>query len=147
MIVVSDLGDAEVLDAALHAVETGHLVLAGVTASDVARAVASIFGARPRPCPTRHGRIAGALAGVLAQRLVPRRDGTGPVLVCEVLSATAAVRDALRRPGEDIGAALRDLRDLMGKGASPHGMQTFEAHLDLLVAQGVAVKGSLAATS
>jgi twitching motility protein PilT len=146
VIVVSDLADAEVLDGALHAVETGHLVLAGVTEPDVARAVARLF-ALARALPDAPARIASALGGVLAQRLVPRRDGTGPVLVCEVLSATAAVRDALRRPGEDIGAALRDLRDLMSKGASPHGMQTFEAHLDLLVAQGVAVKGSLAATS
>jgi twitching motility protein PilT len=142
VIAVSDLADPGVLDAALHAVETGHLVLAAVAAPDVARTVTRLF-TLARGLPDVHAQLASALGGVVAQRLVPRRDGTGPVLVCEVLSMTAAVRDALRRPGEDLGAALRDLRDLMSKGASPHGMQTFEAHLDLLVAQGVAVKGAL----
>jgi twitching motility protein PilT len=142
VIAVSDLADPEVLDAALHAVETGHLVLAAVAAPDVARAVTRLFNLA-RSLPDVHAQLASALGGVIAQRLVPKRDGSGLVLVCEVLSMTAAVRDALRRPGEDLGAALRDLRDLMGKGASPHGMQTFEAHLELLIAQGLAVKGAL----
>jgi twitching motility protein PilT len=141
VVVVSDLAEAEALDAALHAAETGHLVVAVVAARDVPRALGRLL-ALGRALPAVHARLASALVGVLAQRLVPRRDNSGSALVCELCTPTAAVRDALRRPGEDLGAALRDL---MAKGASPPGMATFEAHLELLVAQGIAVKGALAA--
>ena len=51
VIVVSDLADPEVVDAALHAVDTGHLVLASVAAPDVGRAVARLFALARRGLP------------------------------------------------------------------------------------------------
>ncbi len=138
VIVASDLAEADALDAALHAVETGHLVLAAVAAPDVPRAVGRLL-ALGRALPDVHARLASALLGVIAQRLVPKRDGAGVVLACELLSATAAVRDLLRPPGDDAAAALRHL---MAKGAGAD-VQTFEAHLKALAAAGTIAKSAV----
>jgi twitching motility protein PilT len=77
-------------------------------------------------------RLADVLQGVVAQRLVPRKDGQGLVLVSEVLIVTGTVREALKRPESN-----PPLKDLIEKGVHPYGMQTFEMHLKHLVSQGI----------
>ena len=77
-------------------------------------------------------RLADVLQGVVAQRLVPRKDGQGLVLISEVLIVTGTVREAIKRPD-----ANPPLKDLIEKGAHPYGMQTFEMHLKHLIAQGI----------
>jgi twitching motility protein PilT len=134
VIAVSELRDHDAYAAALDAAELGHLVIAVVNAPDVARAVGRLF-ALGRGIPEHDARLAGALEGALAQQLLPKRDGSGVTLCCEVLVATAAVREALRSRGEDLAPSLREL---MEKGASPYGMATFETALRQLQAQGQA---------
>jgi twitching motility protein PilT len=134
VIAVSELRDHDAYAAALDAVEQGHLVIAVVAAPDVTRAVSRLF-ALGRGIPEHDARLAGALEGVLAQRLLPKRDGSGVTLCCELLVATAAVREALRGRADDLGPSLREL---MENGASPYGMSTFEMSLKQLQAQGQA---------
>lgn len=134
VIVIGELCDNDTFEAALDAAERGHLVIAVLPAPDVARAVGRLF-ALGRAVHDLAPRLAAALEGVLAQRLATKRDGSGVALVCEVLVATAAVRDALRAPDtDDLGATLRAL---MEKGATPYGMATFEMAYKQLAAQGV----------
>jgi twitching motility protein PilT len=135
VIMVSDLRDADVFAAALEAAELGHLVLAVVPAPDVMRAVGHLF-ALGRGVADLPARIAAALEGVIAQRLVPKRDGSGVALACELLVATAAVREAIRGAG-GIEALGPQLRELMEKGATPYGMATFETAMKQLASQGV----------
>lgn len=134
VITVSELRDHDAYAAALDAAELGHLVIAVVPAPDAARAVGRLF-ALGRGLPEHDARLAGALEGVLAQKLLPKRDGSGVTLCCEVLVATAAVREALRGGAEELGPRLRELMEL---GASPYGMSTFETALKQLQAQGQA---------
>src|SRR5262249_47401862 len=77
-------------------------------------------------------RIADALQGIVAQRLVPRADGQGMALAAEVLVATGSVRETIKRP---IGNP--PLKELMEGGQNPYGMQTFEMHIKGLVQSGV----------
>src|SRR5262249_9687473 len=77
-------------------------------------------------------RIAETLQGVVAQRLLPRKDGQGQVLASEVLIATGTVRETVKRPEGN-----PPLKDLIEKGAHPYGMQTFEMHVKHLVEKGV----------
>jgi twitching motility protein PilT len=77
-------------------------------------------------------RIGDALQGVIAQRLIPRKDQTGLVLAAEVLVATGTVREAIKRPEGNPG-----MKELMEKGTHPYGMQTFEMHLKQLMQQGL----------
>jgi twitching motility protein PilT len=132
----ADLRSPDALEAALDAAELGHLVLAGVGAPDVSRAVSRLF-ALGRALPDFPSRFAGALQGVLAQRLVPKKDESGLALVCEVLVATSAVREALRGGTSEHGNVAAALQWQMEKGAAPHGMQTFDTHQKQLAAQGL----------
>jgi twitching motility protein PilT len=136
VIYAADLASPEALEAALDAAELGHLVLAGVGSPDVSRAVSRLF-AMGRNLPDFASRFAGALQGVLAQRLVPKRDDSGLALVCEVLVATATVREALRGGSSEHGSVSAALQWQMEKGGAPHGMQTFETHQKQLAAQGL----------
>ncbi|APR77087.1 Twitching motility protein PilT [Minicystis rosea] len=136
VIVISDLRDHDTFAAALEAAECGHLIIAAVAAPDVTRAVGRLQ-ALGRGVHDLAPRLAASLAGVLAQRLVVKRDGSGVALCSEVLVATAAVREALRTP-EGSDELATQLRELMEKGASPYGMQTFEMSHKQLVSQGVA---------
>src|SRR5439155_11873591 len=77
-------------------------------------------------------RIADSLQGIVAQRLLPRKDGTGLLLASEVLVATGTVRESIKRPEGN-----PPLKELMEKGTHPYGMQTFEMHLKQLLQQGV----------
>jgi twitching motility protein PilT len=134
---VADLRAPDALEAILDVAELGHLVLAVVPAADVSRAVGRLL-ALGRTVPDFAARFAGALQGVIAQRLLPKRDGTGLALACEVLVTTAAVREALRGGSSEHGDVPAALHWQMEKGASPYGMQTFEMHQKQLAAQGLA---------
>ncbi len=133
---VADLADTAALDAAIDAAELGHLVLAAVAAPDIARAVArlSILG---RAVPAFGARFSSVFKGGVGQRLLRKRDASGLVPAYELLVATSTVREALRKDAEDGAALAGALGELMEKGASTHGMQSFEMHLKRLAADGV----------
>jgi twitching motility protein PilT len=80
-------------------------------------------------------RIGDAIQGVIAQRLLPRKDGSGLVLAAEVLVATGTVREAIKRPEGN-----PSLTELMEKGVHPYGMQTFAMHMKQMVQQGILEK-------
>jgi twitching motility protein PilT len=124
VIVVGDLREADAVDLAIGAAETGRLVVAAVGARDAAGAVARVLelgGVGERPA--LRARLAGVLRGVLAQRLVPRLDGRGRAAVAELLLVDDETRGALRAPD---GEAT--LRAALAAGR-PAGSQTFDAAL------------------
>jgi twitching motility protein PilT len=133
-ILVGEIRDAETMEIALKAAETGHLVLSTLHTPDVFRTVnrmISLSEGIAKPEELRE-RIADALQGIVAQRLLPRADGEGMVLAAEVLVATGSVRETIKRP---IGNPT--LKELMEGGQHPYGMQTFEMHIKSLVQGGV----------
>jgi twitching motility protein PilT len=136
VILVGEIRDEATMDIALKAAETGHLVLSTLHTPDVARTVGRMLSLAPKGQPgssdEMRERIADTLQGIVAQRLLPKKDGTGLVLVAEVLVATGTVREAIKRP-----EANPPLKELMEKGAHPYGMQTFEMHLRDLVSRGL----------
>jgi twitching motility protein PilT len=77
-------------------------------------------------------RLGDALQGIIAQRLLPRADGNGMILVAEVLVASGSVRESIKRP---VGNPT--LKELMDGGEHPYGMQTFEKHVRQLVREGL----------
>ena len=101
---------------------------------DVGRTIHRLASLAKNPEDVRE-RIADALQGIIAQRLVPKKDGTGLVLASEVLVVTGTVRESLKRPETN-----PSLKELMEKGVTPYGMQTFEMHLRALAQQGVVSK-------
>lgn len=131
VILLGEIRDAETMEVALQAAETGHLLLSTVHTPDATRTVYRLMSLSKGIADIRE-RLSETLQGVLAQRLLPKRDGSGRVLAIEVLIATGTVREAIKRPENN-----PSLKELMEKGVMPYGMQTFEMHARQLAAQGL----------
>ncbi len=133
VIQVGEIRDKETMDIALKSSETGHLVLSTLHTPDVGRTVNRMLALFDQAEPGElRERIADSLQGIIAQRLMPKKDGQGVVLAAEVLVMTGTVRESIRRPEGN-----PPLKELMEKGVHPYGMQTFEMHMRHLVQQGL----------
>ena len=97
VIVIGEMRDLETIETALIAAETGHLVLATLHTPDVVQTVQRIYSVFPAEQQnTIIVQLANSLQAVVAQRLLPRADGAGQVLACEVCVTTPAVRTHIR---------------------------------------------------
>lgn len=132
VIQVGEIRDAETMEIALKAAETGHLVLSTLHTPDVARTMNRIIALAGTDPDDLRDRLGDAFQGIVAQRLLPRADGQGMVLAAEVLVATGSVRETIKRP-----VGNPSLKELMEGGQHPYGMQTFEMHLKALVRDGL----------
>jgi twitching motility protein PilT len=131
VILVGELRDLETMRTAVAAAETGHLVLTTLHTPDAPQAVDRLIDMFP-PEQQRQIRmqLAAALAGVVAQRLLPRPDGQGRVAAFEVLVNTPAVANLIRTE------KVHQIRMVMQTGRS-HGMQLLETHLQELLGRGL----------
>ncbi|MCK6530037.1 PilT/PilU family type 4a pilus ATPase [Myxococcota bacterium] len=128
VILVGEMRDAESMDMALRAAETGHLVLSTLHTTDTVRTFNRVLSFFPPELQgdVRH-RVADALQAVVCQRLLPATDRGRRVLAAEVMLATGAIREAMRDPRK---TAM--LRQLIAEGRVHYGTQTFDQHvLDL----------------
>ena len=132
VIQVGEIRDSETMDIALKAAETGHLVLSTLHTPDVQRTMNRVTALAAGSSDDIRDRLGDALQGIIAQRLLPRADGTGVVLATEVLVGTGSVRETLKRP-----TGNPPLKELMEQGASLYGMQTFEMCIKALVRDGI----------
>ena len=124
VVAVGELRDAESVELAIFAAETGRLVLAGLAARDAVGAVARLLelgGASERS--TLRPRLATVLRGIVAQQLVPRADGKGRRAAAELLLVDDETRRLLRDP-----AGEAPLRAALLAGRPP-GSQSFDATL------------------
>ncbi len=133
VILVGEIRDGETMEIAIQAAETGHLVLSTMHTPDVARTVNRLLALSDNPIELRE-RIADCMRGIVAQRLVPRVAG-GLALAQEILVVTGTVREALKRPESN-----PPLKELMERGVTPYGMQTFQMNVRQLVKEGVVSK-------
>jgi twitching motility protein PilT len=130
VIMVGEMRDRETIGAALTAAETGHLVLATLHTNDAAQSVDRIIDVfSPGQQPQIRGQLSQCLAAVISQRLLPRVDGDGLALACEVLIATPGVRHMIR---DD---KLQGIATAIDAGAQ-RGMQSLDASLRMLVRAG-----------
>jgi len=124
VILIGEMRDEETVRTALAAAETGHLVLSTLHTLDAAESVNRIIDFfAPREHPHVRAMLAGTIRGIISQRLVPTANGQGRVPVCEVLTASARVHDAILDPENSA-----DLRDIISEG-SYYGMRTFDQAL------------------
>ena len=129
VIVVGEIHDAETVETVLYGVETGHLILATLDSPDVQSSIARIVAMFPsaQQQVVLH-RLADGLRAIIAQRLLPRSDEKGRVVVAEVMVATPEVRSIIANPDR-----FGELPKMMADGGEEHGMQTFDQHLDALL--------------
>jgi len=132
--------DAETMEAALNAAETGHLVLSTLHTVNAVQTVERIMGYFP---PHMHElirlQLAMVLEGVISLRLLRRSGEAGRVPAVELLMATPTTRELIQQ------GRTRQLPAALREGAY-FGAQTFGQSLKHLMDEGlVAEEEALAA--
>lgn len=132
VIFVGEIRDPDSALSAIQAAETGHLVISTLHTIDATETINRLLDLFP-PQQQREVRtsLAGALRGIVSQRLVPRADGKGRVPAVEVLIATGRVYDRVVDP-----EATVEIHDVIAEGEF-YGMQTFDQALVKLVRDGL----------
>jgi twitching motility protein PilT len=124
VIMVSELRDAETIESALYAAETGHLVLAAMYTNDATETVTRLVEVFE---PHRHHqmrlRFGRNLKTVISQRLVATADDAGRVPAVEVLTYTDRTFDYILDPER-----THRMEEVMTEGAY-YGMRTFDQSL------------------
>ncbi len=125
VILVGEMRDMETIETAMHAAETGHLVMSTLHTLDAAETVNRIISVFP-PYHQRQIRmqLSGVLKAVISQRLVPRADGKGRVPAVEVMIGTARVRECI-----DDKEKTKLIPEAIAQGHVAYGMQTFDQSL------------------
>jgi twitching motility protein PilT len=132
VILVGEMRDAETIEIALTAAETGHLVFSTLHTIDAAKTVDRIVGAfDPGDQMAIRTRLAATFRYFISQRLIRKTEG-GRLAVLEILKSTLRTREYVER-GENEG---RSLVDAMRDGALD-GMQHFDGELERLTREGV----------
>ena len=143
VIVIGEIHDAETMETVLYGVETGHLILSTLDSPDVQNTIARIVSMFPsNQQQVLLHRLADALRGIVSQRLLPRVDEKGRVVVAELMTATPEIREVIADPDR-----FGELPKLMAENAEEYGMQTFDQHLDALLEAGVISHDIAAAAS
>ncbi|HEU5173838.1 MAG TPA: type IV pilus twitching motility protein PilT [Gemmatimonadaceae bacterium] len=131
VIMIGEMRDAETIDTALKASETGHLLISTLHTPDAQSTILRIMAMFP---PDEQNvvriRLAESLYAVVSQRLLPRKDGQGRAVAAEIMIVTPAIRDMIAEN------RISEIRDYIADGRERYGMQTFDQHLADLVASG-----------
>ena len=132
VILIGEMRDPETVWAALSAAETGHLVFSTLHTMGAAETINRVIDFFP-PYQQQQVRmsLAGALKGIVSQRLVQRCDREGRVPAMEVMVATGRVFDKIADATQ-----THELEEIIADGEY-YGMQTFDQSLLRLYADGV----------
>jgi len=96
VVLIGEMRDRETFETALHAAETGHLVLSTLHAGTAQQAVQRLFEFySPDELVSARRTIASCLRAVIVQTLIPRADGQGVLPACEVFRIDPLARRIL----------------------------------------------------
>lgn len=144
VVLIGEMRDAETIDTAMKAAETGHLLISTVHTPDAQSTVMRIMAMfPPEEQDVVRVRLAESLHAVVSQRLLPRKDGNGRVAALEIMIVTPTIRDLMLDREK-----VNEIRDYVAAGREQYGMQTFDQHLEELVQAGtIDLKVALAAAT
>lgn len=129
VILIGEMRDKETIDTALKAAETGHLVLSTVHTQNAVQTISRLIAVfEPSEQDMIRVRLSETLQAAISQRLLPKVDGRGRVVACEVMLVTGTIRDCIRDPGR-----TDEIQDLIEEGRDHYGSQSFDQHLMDLV--------------
>jgi twitching motility protein PilT len=130
VILVGELRDLETTQLAISAAETGHLVFATLHTNSAAKTIDRIIDIFPSAQQAQiRTMLSESLEGVIAQTLLPAKDGKGRVAALEVMVGVPALRNLIREN------KTAQILSVIQTGAN-HGMISLDQHLRELVMQG-----------
>ncbi|MBQ9770353.1 MAG: PilT/PilU family type 4a pilus ATPase [Lentisphaeria bacterium] len=129
VIVIGEMRDAETMQTAVNAALTGHLVICTVHTSDAVLAVERIVNMFPENLRRQAAIDVGlSLNAIVAQRLLPKADGTGMIPAVEILTGTSIVKKLI---GEmDYGTLADVLHENSGYGMMKFNRALFQLYKD-----------------
>jgi len=123
VILIGEIRNQETMEHALSFAETGHLCIATLHANNANQAIDRIMHLVPAD---QHGKLLFDLAlnlrGIIAQQLVPTKDGNSRVAAIEILLNSPYIAELIKKG--DIGS----IKEVMEK-SNEQGMQTFDQAL------------------
>ncbi|MEX2526886.1 MAG: type IV pilus twitching motility protein PilT [Gemmatimonadota bacterium] len=132
VILIGEMRDTETIETALKAAETGHLVISTVHTQNAVQTISRLVAVfAPAEQEMVRIRLSETLQAVISQRLLPRKDGNGRTVACEVMLGTGTILDCIRDANR-----TEEIPDLIAEGRSHYGSQTFDQHLMDLVKSG-----------
>jgi len=125
VILVGEMRDYETIETAIHAAETGHLLLSTLHTLDATETINRIITFFP-PHQQKQIRLqlAGVIKAIISMRLVPRADNKGRVPAVEIMIATPYIRSCIEEKEK-----TKLIHDAIAAGVSQYGMQTFDQSL------------------
>jgi twitching motility protein PilT len=131
VILVGEMRDAETIELAMHAAETGHLVFSTLHTNDAKQTIDRIIDSFPSDAHAHvRAMLAMTLHAVISQRLVRRADGAGRAVAMEILINTPFIRELIAE------GKIAQIDKEIAKGADQYRMQTFNQALAALVHEG-----------
>ena len=131
VILIGEIRNQETMEHALAFAETGHLCIATLHANNANQAIDRIMHLVPAE---QHGKLLFDLAlnlrGIIAQQLIPTKDGQSRIAAIEVLLNSPYVAELIKK-GE-----IGGIKEVMEK-SKELGMQTFDQALFNLYQQGL----------
>jgi twitching motility protein PilT len=132
VIFVGEIRDADSALSAIQAAETGHLVISTLHTIDCMETINRVLDLFPANQQKEvRTSFAGALRGIVSQRLVQKADGKGRVPAVEILINTGRVFDRIVDPN-----TTEEIIDVIADGEY-YGMQSFDQALVRLVKEGL----------
>jgi twitching motility protein PilT len=132
VIMIGELRDAETIDTALKAAETGHLLMSTLHTPDASSTIMRMLAMfPPEEQEVVRIRIAESLTAVISQRLLPKKSGKGRAVAAEIMVNTPSIKDLIMD-----GTRIGEIKDFIAEGREQYGMQTFDQCLTDLVTSG-----------
>lgn len=129
VILIGEIRDTKSMDSALKFANTGHLCLATLHANDAVSALDRIIGFFPKETQEQECiRISENLRGVVAQRLVPTKDG-GMAAALEIMANSPRIADLIKKQN------MGEIKNAIKTGQQ-YKMQTFDQALINLYNEG-----------
>ncbi len=131
IVLVGEMRDFETISLAITLAETGQLVFGTLHTSSAAKTIDRIIDVFPPEQQTQiRIMLADSLRGIVAQQLVPTKDGKGRVAVLEILFRTPALSTVIR------DGKTQQITSII-QGGKNEGMQTLDNGMMELVQKGV----------
>jgi twitching motility protein PilT len=124
IVLIGEMRDLETIEAALTVSETGHLTLATLHTNTAVQSINRIVDVFPAHQQEQiRVQLSFVLEGIIAQQLIPKKNGKGRLLAVEALIPTPAIRNLIR---ED---KTHQIYSMMQAGQSKFKMQTMNQSL------------------
>jgi twitching motility protein PilT len=133
VIMVGEMRDAESVDIALKAAETGHSVFSSIHTTDAAKTIGRLIAMFP---PEEQNmarlRLADVLRATVSQRLLKKVDGEGRVVALEIMLTNTAIQECIADPKR-----TSEITKFIENSSDVNGSRTFEQDIVRLYKSGV----------